>query len=99
MAYVVILSLASIALSIAAFFIARISLVFFRLRGSHEVLCPDDKNPAVIQIRAWHAAMTSVADDPEGLIRTCSRWPEKSKCDQGCLRESPGYVTDEPCEF
>jgi hypothetical protein len=89
MMYVVILSLASIALGTAVFFIARMSLVFCRLRGPHEVLCPDDEKPAVIQMRAWHGAMTSVVDGPEGRIRSCSRWPEKSGCDQGCLREIP----------
>lgn len=89
MMYVVALSMVSIALSIATFFIARMSLVFFRLRGPHEVLCHDDEKPAVIEIRALHGAMTSVVDDPEGLIRTCSRWPEKSGCDQACLREIP----------
>ena len=87
--YVVVLSLASIALSIAGFFVARMSLVFFRLVGRHAVLCPDDGKPAVIQIRALHGAITSLVDDPESLIRTCSRWPAKSGCGQGCLRAIP----------
>jgi hypothetical protein len=84
--YVVAIVSALIALCIASFFIVRMSLAFYRLRGQHEVLCPDNGKPATVEIRVLRGAMTSVLDDPEVFVRTCSRWPEKAGCDEGCVR-------------
>jgi hypothetical protein len=77
--------LAAIALCIATYFIVRMSLGFYRLYGRHEVVCPDNGKPAVIQIRAMRGALTSVLEDPDVFVRTCTRWPEKNGCAQGCL--------------
>ena len=77
--------LAFIALCIATYFIVQMSLGFYRLYGRHEVVCPDNKKPAVIQIRAMRGALTSVLENPDVFVRTCTRWPEKNGCAQGCL--------------
>ena len=50
-AYVVALMSILIAISIIAFFIARMGWSFCRLRGRHEVVCPDNRKPAMI--RFW----------------------------------------------
>lgn len=84
MYFVAIIS-AVVAVSIATFFLARMSSAFYRLRGRHDVLCPENGKPATIRVRAIHGAMTSVLDDPEVFVRACSRWPEKKGCDQACV--------------
>jgi hypothetical protein len=81
---------AFVAVCIATFFIVRMSLAFYRLHGRHKVVCPDNGKSAVIKIRTLRGALTSVLDDPEVFVRTCSRWPEKRRCPQECVESILG---------
>jgi lipopolysaccharide/colanic/teichoic acid biosynthesis glycosyltransferase len=89
--YVVALMSVLVAISIIAFFIARMGWSFYRLRGRHEVVCPDNRKSAIIRFRATHGAVTSALNDPEIKVRKCSRWPEKSGCDEACVRRKWGF--------
>jgi len=85
--YVVALMSVLVAISIIVFFIARMGWSFYRLRGRHAVVCPGDRKRAIIRFRTTHGAVTSALNDPELKIRTCSRWPKKSGCDEACVRQ------------
>jgi hypothetical protein len=74
------------ALSIASFFLARMSVEFFRFRGRRQLICPESGNFAVVRIGALHAAVSSLLGDPDLRVKDCSRWPELQGCGQECLR-------------
>jgi hypothetical protein len=88
--YVVALLSVLVAISIILFFIARMGWSFYRLLGRHEVVCPDNRKPAMIRFRATLGAVTSALNDPEIKVRKCSRWPAKSGCDEACVRRNWG---------
>lgn len=90
--FVVALFSAFVVVCTVIFFIVGMSVAFYRLRGRHKVVCPDNGRPAVIQIRTLRGALTSVLDDPEVVVRTCSRWPEKARCSQGCVESILGSL-------
>ena len=56
--------------------------------GSRLVECPENRQPAVVNIDARHAAATAIDGTPNLRLCQCTRWPERAKCRQGCLPQA-----------
>jgi hypothetical protein len=57
---------------------------FSKYRGSRIVTCPETGRPAVVEVDALHASLTSTVR-PDIRLKECSRWPIKQQCGQECL--------------
>ncbi len=58
-----------------------------RYRGSRVVTCPETKKPAIVEVDALHASLTSIVGLPDIRLENCSRWPVKKQCGQECLTD------------
>lgn len=58
-----------------------------RLRGTKSVTCPDNHQPADIEIDAKQAAINAALARSTLQVSRCSRWPEHHECGQACLAE------------
>jgi hypothetical protein len=68
---IVILSLAS-----ASYFGIRfIVRAYSSYRGPEIVTCPETGRPAVVEIDALHASLTSTVGLPDIQLKNCQRWP------------------------
>jgi hypothetical protein len=56
-----------------------------RFSGAKIVTCPETGKPAVIEVDALHASLTSSVGFPDIRLENCSRWPLKQQCGQECL--------------
>jgi hypothetical protein len=63
-------------------------------RGLRVITCPATGQPAAVKLAAWRVAMRSVAGGPALRIHECSGWPERQRCDQGCVREIAAAPAD-----
>jgi hypothetical protein len=58
-----------------------------RYRGSRIVTCPETRKPAIVEVDALHASLTSTVTLPDIRLEDCSRWPLKEQCGQECLMD------------
>ena len=58
---------------------------YSRYRGARIVTCPETGRPAVVEVDALHASMTSCVGPPDIRLESCWRWPLKEECGQECL--------------
>ena len=56
-----------------------------RYRGTKIVTCPETGRPAIVEVDALHATLTSTVGLPDVRLENCSRWPIKEQCGQECL--------------
>jgi len=77
--------LAFLALILCALSLRRILRFYSTFRGTRVIDCPDGRQPAALELAAWHAAWTSVVRRPALRVRQCSRWRESGRCAQACL--------------
>jgi len=66
-------------------FLGRMARQLYRFHGTRLVRCPETNEFATVTVDAWHAATTSLFDDPHVRLSGCSRWPERMNCGQNCL--------------
>ena len=64
-----------------------VATTYRRFRGSRTLTCPEDRQPAEIEIDAMHAAASAAFGPPALEITRCSRWPEHGGCGQECLAQ------------
>ena len=84
--------LAVAGLWLAVFLVVPIVSAWRRWRGTRIVTCPENKQPAAVDMDLRYAIVGSIAGRPELRLRDCSRWPERGDCGQVCLtqvEESP----------
>jgi hypothetical protein len=62
-----------------------VSDTFRRYRVRKILPCPETGEEAEVGIDAPRAALTSTFGPPLLQVRTCSLWPERRDCRQGCL--------------
>ncbi len=62
--------------------------IYRRYSGWRPVACPENQQPAAVSIDARQAAATGMHGRPDLRLCDCSRWPERSKCAQGCLSQA-----------
>jgi hypothetical protein len=60
---------------------------FSQYRGTRIVTCPETGRPAVVEVDASHASMTSTVGLPDIRLENCSRWPLREQCGQECLTD------------
>ena len=58
-----------------------------RLRGRHVVVCPETHTLAAVTVDLGHAAATAVWEQADVRLETCSRWPDRQGCDEGCAAQ------------
>jgi hypothetical protein len=82
-------SLIAIGLLAAALFVGLRWLVrsFSRYRGQKIVTCPETKRPAVVEVDALHASLTSTLGPPDIRLKNCWHWPINEQCGQECLTD------------
>jgi hypothetical protein len=65
-------------------------------RGTRVITCPESRAPAAVEVDAALAAASQASTGhPTLRLRSCSRWPERRDCGQGCLAEV--WVAPELC--
>ena len=72
--------------------------IYKRYSGSRLVACPEDKQPAAVNIDALHAAMTGIDGNPELRLSDCTRWPERANCGRACLSQAAQAEPYTPAE-
>lgn len=81
--------LAGLAVVAVAFVLVPVTWsAFLRFRGPRGLRCPEAGTTAVVGLDARHAALTSAYRDPVARVESCSLWPERAGCAQGCV-ETP----------
>jgi hypothetical protein len=63
---------------------------FMRYRKSRNLTCPEEAKTAVVSIDARDAALNAAIGNKRLHIKSCSLWPQKSHCAQGCLVQAMG---------
>jgi hypothetical protein len=83
-AYLIVIVLIATASSFGIRWLVR---AFSQYRGTKIVTCPDTGRPAVVEVDAPHASMTSTLGLPDIRLENCSRWPLNEQCGQECLTD------------
>ena len=83
-AYLIVLALVATALYFGIRWLVR---AYSRYRGSKIVTCPETGRPAIVEVDALHASLTSTVGLPDIRLKTCSRWPVNEQCGQECLAD------------
>lgn len=60
---------------------------YLRYRGLRIITCPDTTRPAIVEVDALHAALTSTVGMTDIHLKQCSRWPLQQECGQDCLTQ------------
>jgi hypothetical protein len=58
-----------------------------RSRGPRAVTCPENNQPATIELDVRDAVAMHVLGNRVRKIQHCSRWPEQQACDRNCLTQ------------
>jgi hypothetical protein len=58
-----------------------------KYRGKRTIMCPETRHCEAVELDAPLAAMSSLLDGPELHLTSCTGWPERQDCAQGCIRE------------
>jgi hypothetical protein len=62
--------------------------IYRRYAGSRLVACPENQQPAAVNIDVRHAAATGIDGCPDLRLSDCTRWPERSNCGRECLSQA-----------
>jgi len=108
-AYLIVIVLVATASFVGIWWVVR---AFSQYRGTKIVTCPETGRPAVVEVDAPHASMTSIVGLPDIRLENCSRWPLREQCGQECLTDldvAPGqclvsgvlmrWYRGKPCVF
>jgi hypothetical protein len=78
--------IAAIVLFGALYYVVPFALgAFLKYRGTRVITCPENREPAAVEVDVKHAAASAAAGDIDLRLKSCSRWPEKRDCGQECL--------------
>ncbi len=73
--------------AVLVYAVARALLIYSRLRGDRLVVCPETKDYAVVEVDAAAAARKSFENKAWLHLRDCSRWDERGKCAEPCMKQ------------
>ena len=69
--------------------------VYVKASRKRVVTCPETGCAAAVQIDGRHAAATTFLGETELRLASCSHWPERGGCSQGCLTQiEPGAAVE-----
>ena len=74
------------ALALVAPAVWALAKVYRRAHGAHEVTCPEANHFATIELDARHAVAMHALGEHESRVKSCTLWPERQGCRQGCVR-------------
>jgi len=57
---------------------------YWQYRGVKHPVCPETGKPVEVTLNRRHAAATAAFGPPDLQVTSCSRWPERHDCAQGC---------------
>src|SRR3954469_24206341 len=77
----------------AAIFVCAGVLSYYAAKAEYRepvcAICPENLEAVEIRVDAALAARSRMQGHERLTIATCSRWPEKSECDQACTPQVP----------
>lgn len=77
----------------AAIFVGVSVLSYYAARAEYRdpvcAICPENDEEVEISVDAALAARSRLESHEELKVVACSRWPEKSECDQACTPQVP----------
>jgi len=80
--------IAIVLLAVASWFGIRWFIrAYSRYRGTRIVTCPETGRPAIVEVDALHASLTSTVGLPHIRLEKCWHWPLKEECGQECLAD------------
>ena len=62
--------------------------IYDRYSGTRTVTCPVTHDSAAVRIDAMHAAITGMTSTEKLRLASCTLWPERSGCAEGCISEA-----------
>jgi hypothetical protein len=62
--------------------------VYRRFNGRKVVTCPGTGRLAEVTLKALRAAIIANFRKPSVRVRSCTLWPKKKGCDEGCVKEN-----------
>jgi hypothetical protein len=72
----------------ASYFVVRwLFRAYSRYRGTKIVTCPETGRPAIVEVDALHASLSSTLGFADIRLKSCSRWPMQEQCGQECLTD------------
>lgn len=74
------------ALAVVYVLVPVVGAVFVRFRATRALACPEAGTRAEVAADAGWAAFTAAFRQPILRVKSCSLWPGRSGCGQGCLR-------------
>jgi hypothetical protein len=60
---------------------------YFRSRGRRQVVCPDDRQRAEVEVDPKFALQAAMQGKELSQVQTCSHWPSNGECGQECLAQ------------
>ena len=61
--------------------------VYSRFRDRKVVTCPATETLADVELNACWAAFTALFRKPVLRVKSCTLWPSKQRCAQGCVKD------------
>lgn len=61
--------------------------IYNRYAAGRSVACPQNRQPATVDIDLRHAIASGVDGAPDLRLSGCTRWPEHADCDRACLAQ------------
>ena len=68
-------------------YLAIAARTWVRVRGERLVVCPETNLPVAVKVNVGYAIASTLWDQPELRLTSCSRWPERQDCDQPCVHQ------------
>lgn len=62
--------------------------LYRRSEGIRTVTCPETQRQVEVEFDARHVAVTGLRGQPVYRLASCTRWPDRQDCPQGCLPEA-----------
>lgn len=93
-AYFIVTVILAAALYFGIRWLVRVSTKY---RGTKVVTCPETGRPALAEVDALHASLTSVGGRPDIRLENCSRWPLKNQCGLVGIRGEEHLGHDSDC--
>jgi hypothetical protein len=59
-----------------------------RFRHQKVVTCPDTHGLAEVKLNARWAVLTAIFRKPVLRVKSCTLWPKKKGCGEGCVKEN-----------
>jgi hypothetical protein len=80
--------------AVVALFVFVAARVYLKFRGVRVVTCPETAARAVVAVDAGHAALSAAWDKMDLRLEDCSRWAERGRCAEPCLKQIAAAPAD-----